>query len=381
MLTTFPLRTWPFLTLVAATLLSTPLLSAQIRFTGVNLAGAEFGDSYLPGTYGTHYIYPTFAEVDYFVSKGMNVFRLPFRWERLQPSLNAPLNSAEFTRLNTFVEYATSRGACVILDPHNYARYWLGGRPGGTEVLIGSAQLPNSAFADFWSRLAQIYKNNPRVIFGLMNEPHDMPTEQWVSAANAAIAAIRAAGASNLILVPGNAWTGAWTWHQSYYGTPNAVAMLNVTDPLNNFAFEVHQYLDPDGSGTSSQIVSPTVGVERLAGFTQWLKDHNRRGFLGEFAVARSMIGDGPTQIGDEALRNMLDHIHANSDVWLGWTWWAAGPWWGNYMFTLEPTSTGADRPQMTILQPYLVGIPEPSSSLLFSTASLGFFTFLRPRR
>ena len=42
---------------------------AAIRWTGVNLAGAEFGVSNgnvnLPGTYNTHYTYPTSAEVTY----------------------------------------------------------------------------------------------------------------------------------------------------------------------------------------------------------------------------------------------------------------------------------------------------------------------------
>ena len=62
------------------------MASAQnpLRFTGVNLAGADFGEGQLPGTFGKHYTYPTAEEVDYFTAKGMNVFRLPFRWERLQ---------------------------------------------------------------------------------------------------------------------------------------------------------------------------------------------------------------------------------------------------------------------------------------------------------
>ena len=135
-----------------------------------------------------------------------------------------------------------------------------------------------------------------------------MPTEQWASAANAAIAAIRTAGANNLILVPGNGFTGAWTWNSNSYGTPNATAMLSIVDPKNNFAFDVHQYLDSDGSGTHATIANndPTIGVQRLTAFTQWLQTNHLRGFLGEFAVASSTIGAGPTQIGDEALQKVL---------------------------------------------------------------------------
>jgi endoglucanase len=336
-----------------------PLTSdcAAVSYTGVNLAGADFGEGNLPGTYNVHYTYPTTAEVDYFVDKGMNTFRLPFRWERMQQSQNAALDAPELARLDSIVDYATSQGAYVVLDPHNYARYH--------GNVIGGGAVPHSAFADFWSRLADEYKDNDRVVFGLMNEPNTMPTEQWRDAANAAIAAIRNTGAANLILVPGNGWTGAHSWAQNWYGTPNATAMLSIVDPLENFAFDVHQYLDHNSSGTSSQIGTNdnlnnvNIGVERLTSLTQWLHANDRRAFLGEFAVANSRIGSGTSggqpQIGDEALDNMLSYMAANDDVWLGWTWWAAGPWWQNYLFTLEPTNLGqptqADRPAMAVLE------------------------------
>jgi endoglucanase len=330
-------------------------LSAALRYTGVNLAGAEFGANVLPGTYNVNYTYPNQTEVDYFRSKGLNIFRLTFRWERLQQSTNASFNAAELSRLHTFVSTTTSKGTYVILDPHNFQRYYPdpANSQSSSQGLVGSA-VPDSAFVDFWSRLASIYKTNDHVIFNLMNEPNSMPTEQLVTSENAAIAGIRAAGATNLILVPGNGWTGAWTWQNNYYGTPNALAMLNIVDSGNNFAFDVHQYLDSDGSGSHTNIVSATIGLERLTNFTTWLKVNNRKGFLGEFAVPNAIIGSGPSQNGDEALTNMLSHIQNNSDVWLGWTWWAAGPWWGNYMFTLEKTTGGADQPAMAVLRSFI---------------------------
>jgi endoglucanase len=226
----------------------------------------------------------------------------------------------------------------VILDPHNYARY--------NNQLIGSSGVPSSAFADFWSRLAQHYAANSRVIFGLVNEPHDMPTEQWRDAANAAIAAIRAAGAHNLILVPGNAYTGAWSWSMTFYGTANAVAMLGITDPEDNYAFEVHQYLDSDYSGSHATCQSTTIGAESLANFTAWLRANGKRGMLGE-------LGAGANATCDAAIDATLDHIDANSDVYIGWTWWSAGPWWGNYFMTLEPQGS-VDAPQLATLAGHL---------------------------
>ncbi len=312
-------------------------------YGGVNLACAEFGEHNLPGAYGVDYTYPTHEEVDYFVGKQMNIFRLPFRWERLQTNQFAEFDLAELARMDDFVTYANSKGATVVLDPHNYARYY--------GNLIGESQAPVTAFSNFWSKLATHYKNDPLVVFGLMNEPHTMSTELWVSNANVAIQAIRATGATNLILVPGNAWTGAHSWYQNWYGTPNAVAMLNIVDPGSNYAVEVHQYMDSDSSGTSADCVSQTIGSERLASFTGWCTQYGKRAFLGEFAGGRN-------QCCYDALDDMLAFVDSNSHVYLGWTYWAAGPWWGDYMFTLEPDN-GQDRPQMAPLSNHLP-IPEP---------------------
>ncbi|MEO7718638.1 MAG: glycoside hydrolase family 5 protein [Capsulimonas sp.] len=310
-----------------------------LSFTGVNLAGGEFGDV-KPGTppiYGQKFIYPSATEFDYFAGKGVNIIRLPFHWEVLQPEMNKPLDPTELARLQSVVQSANDHHLTVILDPHNYARYY--------GKVIGTPDVPAEAFADFWSRLSTNFQHNPRVWFGLMNEPHDMPTSQWLGAANAAIAAIRKTGANNLILVPGNNWTGAHSWVGDG-ADANGNVMLGVKDPAKHYAFEVHQYLDSDNSGTHKEVVSQTIGVERLRTFTEWCRQHHVRGFLGEVAVAENSDGKA-------AIENMLVDMEKNRDVWVGYTWWAAGPWWGEYMFSLEAKG-GVDRPQMGYLSGHL---------------------------
>jgi endoglucanase len=309
-----------------------------LRWRGVNLSGAEYNSTSVPGRYGYEYFYPGATAVDYFQAKGMNLIRLPFLWERMQPTLYQPLDTTELQRLVTFVNGATAKGLTVLIDPHNYGRY--------RQQVIGSSGVPHSAFGDFWYRLSGHFKANPRVIFGLMNEPYGMTTENWVGAANDAIRRIRAAGATNTIAVPGNAWSGAYSWTANYYGTPNAQAMLQITDSRNNLVFEVHQYLDTDSSGTTTHCVSPTIGAQRLQVFTDWLRANGKRGLLGEFGAAN-------TDTCRQALNGMLAFMESNSDVWTGWAYWQAGAWASHDPFSLQPVN-GVDKPQMQVLAPYL---------------------------
>lgn len=314
--------------------------SKPLAFTGVNLSGGEFGDRRpnIPAVYGQDYIYPSASEMDYFVGKGVNVIRFPFRWMDVQPALNGPLDPVVLGRMKDVVSAANKRGLVVLLDPHDTARYY--------SKVIGGPDVPDAAFADLWSKLAGQFKGNPRIWFGLVNEPYDMPGNQWLDAANAAIAAIRKTGATNLILVPGIAWSGAYSWVSS----GNGATMLGVRDPKHHFIFEVHQYLDTDSSGTKTDTVSATVGSERLKEFTLWCRQHNQRGFLGEFGAADDAVAAAAT-------KDMLNYMEANRDVWVGYTWWSAGAWWGDYRFTIEPKN-GKDRPQMTVLRPYLQVTP-----------------------
>jgi endoglucanase len=311
--------------------------AVPMPYRGINLAGAEFGNV-LPGVDGRDYWFPTQSQIDYYLSKGMNTFRIGFKWERLQKAAYGELDATYGAKLSAIVSYATAKGATVILNPHNFARYY--------NQTVGSSQVPSAVFADFWRRLSSQWVSTPNVMFNLVNEPNTMATEQWVDAANEAITAIRSTGATNPIVVPGNNWTGAHSWSSSTYGTPNSVALLNIVDPGNNVIFEAHQYMDPTSGGSSEQCVSTTIGSERLAPFVKWLRDNKLRGMVGELAGARN-------QTCYTAVQDMLSYMMKNTDVLVGWQWWAGGPRWGSYKFTLEPEG-GVDQPQMAVIAPFL---------------------------
>lgn len=345
-------------------------LNKGLPLVGVAISSAEWainsdGQGANPGIHGKNYIWPDakyvegYESVKEYMNMGMTTIRLPFRWERLQPTLNQPFALLEHERLTTTVNGMLEDGAYVILDIHNYARY-------GEQVINGSnsnkttglwasitdkfktASISNQEFSDLWRRLAQQYKNEPKVIFGLMNEPMKMLTENWLSAANAAISAIRETGAENLILVPGNAWTGAHSWMQNWYGTANADVMLKVYDPLNYFAYEVHQYMD-EISSWSETCVSKTIGSERMHAFTKWLIKHDKRAFLGEF-----FANDDDTCLA--ALEDQLSYLEKYASYYIGWSWWGGGPRCVDWVKPIDPFCREGepDSPQMKILRKHL---------------------------
>jgi endoglucanase len=87
------------------------------------------------------------------------------------------------------VNYITNtKGVYCLLDLHNYHRY--------RNNVIGSSAVPYTALTDVWQRLATLYKNNPRMLWGTMNEPYGIPYVDAKLGANAAIKGIRDAGAT-----------------------------------------------------------------------------------------------------------------------------------------------------------------------------------------
>ena len=323
---------WPGLLLLA---LAGAPAAAAAPLTGVNLAGGEFGGIHSP--YGKGYIYPNAAEIGAFRAMGMNVFRVPLRWERLQPALKAPLDPDELARLDTVIDAATGLGASVIVDVHNYARY--------ARQPLGSPGVPAAALRDLWVRIAAHYRDRPKVIFGLMNEPVRLSASDWAAAAQDAVDGIRTTGATNLILVPGANWSGAHSWNRPVGGTSNAAALTGFRDPARNIAFDFHQYFDGNSSGTSEACVSPEIAEARVAVATAWLRKTDNRGMLTEFGVGRS-ADCAPV------LTAVLRHLRGNRE-WLGWTIWASSAWFGSYKFNLYPFQSPPP-PQLETLRPFL---------------------------
>ena len=290
---------------------------------GLNIAGGEFGG--LGGKHGKQYHYPTFAELQFYKDKGVDLIRLPFTWERVQHALGGPLDTGgDLALLKQVLVDAAKLGLDVIIDNHNYGRF--------KGAALGANGGPTPAqFADFWKKMALELKDYPALVgYDLMNEPNRMPTATiWKISAQAATDAIRAVDMKNTIIVEGDHWAGADDWATS------SNANLIIDDPANNIVYQAHLYLDRNGSGKyrgsyDAEGAYPNVGPDRLKGFVDWLNDNGLRGMIGEFGVP----SDDPRWI--EAQNKMLDYMVANG---LDGTAWAGGAWWSTdyEMYTARP--------------------------------------------
>ncbi|EHL02843.1 putative endoglucanase EG-II [Glarea lozoyensis 74030] len=165
------------------------------------------------------------------------------------------------------------------------------------------------------------YKANEKVIFGLMNEPHDVDIIAWATSCQAAVTAIRNVGAtSQMILLPGNDFTSAG----KFVANGSGAALLVVKNPdgtTNGLIFDIHKYLDVDNSG--NHVECTTDNTEAFASVAQFLRENGRKGLVSE------------TGAGSTASNSF---INQNSDVYLGIIAWAAGSFSTSYTLSLTPT-------------------------------------------
>ncbi|WP_267427685.1 cellulase family glycosylhydrolase [Methylobacterium sp. GC_Met_2] len=283
--------------------------------------GITSGDSAAKnGVIDVNYTYGSNALIDYYTSLGMNTFRISFTAANLlRPG------SGDIDSVMSLVKYAASKDASVVLDLHDYG-YTSSGE------LIGSSPQSVADFASEWSQISSKFSGQSNVIFGLMNEPNVQTATEWLAGANAAIQAIRGNGATQMVLVPGSYWDGAWSWTVSDNAS---VVGKGVVDPAHNYAIDLHNYLDTDASGTSASVV-PGSGIARIEAATDWARANGTKLFMSEYGFAsdQSSLTEG---------KAMLDYMYANRDVWVGNTSFAGGQWWGDYMFSVAPTGLGTD--------------------------------------
>lgn len=227
---------------------------------GVNVTGPEMGTPAIDATSSFSnaavggldrtYHYDGASTFAYLAAHGVQVVRIPFRWERIQRAPYAPLDPAELGRLTAMVHDASGAGLRVVLDLHNFGGYYLSNGSAGVRRAIGSAELPVGAFKDVWARLAWAFAGDSSVwAFDLMNEPVGMPTTAdrsaarlWEQASQAAVDVIRRTGDQRLLMVAGYQWSSMAPWASNH-------PVAWIKDAARNMMYEAHQYWNSNNSG------------------------------------------------------------------------------------------------------------------------------------
>lgn len=382
---------------------------------GTNFSGMEwtkpglrYGLSTAPNL---NFTVPRSNDVKYLASTGMTKNRLPIQWELLQPMLhdtpaNAYVRSVVGDLGNFHPEYESyitgvldahaQEGIKCIIDCHNYCRYqdfrYQGDgsvrdlvvpsspllRPYTSDTsqvqvrifsLAPGATLKQSNFTDFWQRAARKWKDHQGFGgYGLMNEPHTMPTynavlsvdeggpggEQDYNISNiysqAAIDAIRAIDSFNPIYVGGNEWSNAM-----------GIANQNPRFPLrgSNIIYEVHMYLDASSGGFAfdydtevakgysaglSGSINQSTGYNRIKLAIDWAKSKNVKLALTEVGMP---IDDERWQSMFEIAINYAASEGVEIYTWAGGNHWPIHSYAINHVpgwhqnKTLEPSVSG----------------------------------------
>ncbi|KTS92543.1 cellulase [Pseudomonas oryzihabitans] len=305
-----------------------------VSLVGLNLSGAGFAPQVLPGINGTNYIFPVEAYFQQWSARGVKLIRFPIIWERLQPKLGGPLDSAYVALVNQTFGYAQKHGIKIILDLHNYARY--------RGQVIGTSGVSYDRYQEIMTHIARQWSGQSSLYaYDIMNEPHDAMA-YWPTAAQYGINGVRAVDSTRPVIVEGNGWSSATRWAEFND------ALLGLKDPANNIIFSAHSYFDENAGGsydkTDVNKLDANYGVTRVKPFVDWLKKNGKRGYIGEFGVP----DNNPRW--NLLMDNMLAYLKQNC---IPASYWAAGPGWGSYFMSVEPIN-GQERPQWPTLRKYL---------------------------
>ncbi|HDZ57886.1 MAG TPA: glycoside hydrolase family 5 protein [Pseudomonas xinjiangensis] len=305
-----------------------------VELIGINVAGAEFTSGKLPGKHGTHYFFPPEGYFEQWAKRDIRTVRFPVKWERLQPELNGDLDDTYASLVDELLKRAEKHDIKIILDVHNYARY--------RGDVIGTEKVPVTAYQDLMERIAKRWKDQSALYaYDIMNEPYGTD-DKWPAAAQAGINGIRKHDKKRPLLIEATSWSSSARWPK------HGDELLTLKDPADNMIFSAHVYIDSDASGSyddgPGKNFDTAIGVKRVEPFVGWLKEHGKRGHIGEFGIP----ADDDKWL--QAMDELLAYLNENC---IPITYWAAGPSWGNYKLSIEPKDGKSGR-QLEVLQKYV---------------------------
>jgi endoglucanase len=209
---------------------------------------------------------------------GFASVRIPIRWSA-HAAKEAPytIDPAFFDRVDQLLEWTQAQSLPTIINIHHYDELY---RDPAKEV---------PRFLALWKQIAERYKDRPsRVVFELLNEPHDKLTdERWNELLPKALAVIRESNPERIVIVGPGHWN-------------NVDSLAKLTLPKDERLIVTFHYYspyefthqgapwDPNAAkwvgktwrGTDAQLAAVRKDFDKVSA---WSKQHARPIFLGEF--------------------------------------------------------------------------------------------------
>jgi len=283
----------------------------DVRLTGVNICSLEWksnGDNVLASA----------REV--FTNWNCNLVRLPLSQDRWfgkisdQSTPNPPDGGRQYRKtVDDVINLALNCGKYILFDLH-----WSNAGQWGKNS--GQHYMPDDNSLEFWLDAASKYSNNPAVLFGLYNEPHDITWEVWKNGGTVnetenkgkpdekkftyntpghqkILNKIRALGANNIVVA------GGLDWAYDLRGIASSYALTDTSEG-NGIIYDSHIYPFKEGDGVNHNTKVLCIASDYPV-------------IIGEFGIdpdGKWGAADRPAWLG-----NLLDWMDANKLNWAGW--------------------------------------------------------------
>ena len=219
--------------------------------------------------------YSDWEETKYYNAKVLNWLADHLNASVIRAAMGANDGSYSSSTITTVVDAAIDRGIYAIIDWHE------------EKAVNHLTQASN-----FFVKMANLYKNNPNVIFEIYNEPNGPAWPAVKAYAVSVIGGIRATGSSNLIIV------GTPTWSQD--------VDTAATDPVagyDNIAYTLHFY-----AATHKQSLRDKAAIAINSGLAL---------FVTEWGTC-SASGNGALDLAESQI--WINFLNQNSISWCNWT-------------------------------------------------------------
>jgi len=192
---------------------------------------------------------------------------------------NGRLDPAWLATLDRMVKAALDQGLSVVLDEHDYELC-------GKDIVTCRTKLKA-----FWSQVAPHFKEAPnRVLFEILNEPHEALTDElWNAELKDMLALIRASNPSRTIVIGPGHWNGLEDLPQLQLPAddPHIIVSVHYYHPMaftHQGAAWVPAYTDKLGVSWGSPADVALLNTE-LDAVQAWSRMHNRPITLNEFGA------------------------------------------------------------------------------------------------